>query len=453
LQHKKVVVIGAGIAGLSAAYYLKKAGVDASAYEARERVGGRIYSAKNLVGDGLVTELGAEFIDGSHADMLRFARWFGFDLLDVQTPAESKLKEAYYFGGKVRTGSEQLKAAQKLFQRIEKDRLKLSKSINYLHHSLSDARFDWLSLAEYLNTTPMDSWLRDLLKTYYTTEYGSEPEEQTALNMLTLLSTDASSDAIKLLGDEESIERYKIKGGNNQIVKRLAEKVGDIHLGTHLEAIEQGTQRYKVHLRKGSTSTVVSADYVVIAIPFSTLRYCRLDIPLTSVQRDAIQNLRYGTNAKVIVGVTECVWRKQGLSGSFTVEGAQTGWDSSRCQAGAEGSLTFFLGGHTGRDVGKGDASEVADQLVQKMNPVFPELSQVLNGKVHREHWPSDPWIRGSYACYSPGYYTRLLGAFLRPVGNVYFAGEHLSQEFQGYMNGGAETGRKVAEKMIRRLK
>jgi monoamine oxidase len=453
VEHRNIIVVGAGIAGLSSAYSLKKAGISVSVYEARDRVGGRIYSKRDLVGNGLVTELGAEFIDGSHSDMLRYAKTFGLELIDVQTPAESKLKEAHYFGGKSRSGGEQLKAAQALFRRIEKDRARLSKSFSYSQHTLADVGLDWTSLAAYLSSTPMDGWLRDLLGTFYTTEYGLDPDEQSALNMVGLLSTDAHAEELKLLGDEESIERYKVKGGNDRIIQCLAQKVGDIHTGTHLEAIAQKAQGYELHFREGASSKVVTADHVVIAIPFSTLRRCRLNLPLTSVQRDAIQNLRYGTNAKVIVGVTERVWRKQGLSGSFTIEGAQTGWDSSRGQAGTNGSLTFFLGGRFGRDAGQGEASEIATHLVKAASAVFPELPEKRNGKVHREHWPSDPWVQGSYACYSPGNYTRLLGAFTRQTGNVYFAGEHLSQNFQGYMNGGAETGRKAAEKILRRLR
>jgi monoamine oxidase len=426
MKTKHVVVIGGGIAGLSAAYYLQRAGFMSTVYEARNRIGGRIYSQKNLMGDGLVTELGGEFIDGSHADMLRYAKWFHLDLIDTETPEETLLKDAYYFEGKSRSASEQFQAAQPLLKQLKKDQNLLSDAINYKSHTLSDVRLDWMSLAQYLQSIPIDEWLRDLIGTFYTTEYGLDPERQSALNLIGLMSADTQSGALHLLGREESIERYKIREGNDRIIQTLAQKVGDIHLDTHLEAIEQKSQRYHLHLRHGSQSQVVTADYVIIAIPFSTLRRCRLDIPLASVQRDAIQNLAYGTNAKVIVGTTERVWRKQGMSGSFTMEGAQTGWDSSRGQQGTQGSLTFFLGGQIGLEAGQGEPQAVADHLVATATALFPELPQK---------------------------YTRLVGAFARPVGNIYFVGEHLSQAFQGYMNGGAETGRKAAEKTLHRLK
>jgi monoamine oxidase len=452
MKPPKVVIFGAGIAGLSAAYYLQRAGFQSTVYEARNRIGGRVFSQKNIVGDGLVTELGGEFIDGSHADMLRYAKWFNLDLIDIQTADERKFKETYYFGGKVRLGAEQVKAAQMLLKQLRKDKNLLSDGITFRKHSLADVRLDWTSLSQYLQSVPMDGWLHDLISTFYTTEYGLDPDKQSALNLVGLMSTDEQSGELKFLGDEESIERYKIRGGNDQIVHTLAQKVEDIHLDTYLEAIEQKAQSYQLHLRHGGKSEVVAADYVVIAIPFSTLRRCHLDIPLTSVQRDAINNLTYGTNAKVIVGTTERCWRKQGLSGSFTVEGAQTGWDSSRGQAGTQGSLTFYLGGQTAVKAGQGEPQAVADQLVNVASAVFPELPQKLNGKVFRQHWPTDPWVQGSYACYSVGNYTRIVGAFTRPVNNVYFAGEHLSLAFQGYMNGGVETGRKAAEQVIRRL-
>jgi monoamine oxidase len=447
-----VVVIGAGIAGLSAAYYLKRGGVQATVYEARDRVGGRIYSKHRLMGEGLVTELGGEFIDGSHTDMRRFAKWFGLELIDTQTPEEKQFRAAMYFGGKLRPGSEQLQSAKSLLRRIKRDRSILSDRISHARHSLADVRLDWTTLTEYLDTTPMEPWLRDLIGTYYTTEYGRDPEELSALSLIDMLGTDTRSGDLKLLGDEESIERWKIRGGNDQIIQRLAQKVGDIHTGTHLEAIDQGPQCYRLHLRSGAASKVVTAEHIVIAIPFSTLRRCRLDLPLTSVQRDMIQNLPYGMNAKVIVGVTERVWRAQGLSGDFTMEGgAQTGWDSSRGQPGTAGSLTFYLGGRIGRDSGQGDPADVAERLVQTASTLFPELPEKRNGRVHREHWPSDQWVLGSYACYGSGSHTRLGGAFVRPVGAVHFVGEHLSEVSQGYMNGGAETGRRAAEKILRR--
>jgi monoamine oxidase len=80
---------------------------------------------------------------------------------------------------------------------------------------------------------------------------------------------------------------------------------------------------------------------------------------------------------------------------------------------------------------------------------IFPRSSQKLNGKQTRFTWFNYPQTLGSYSCYLPGQWTSIGNAQFFPVGNLFFAGEHCSYDFQGYMNGGAETGRKAAEDLL----
>jgi len=101
------------------------------------------------------------------------------------------------------------------------------------------------------------------------------------------------------------------------------------------------------------------------------------------------------------------------------------------------------------------DTSSPAQQaahLLPGLERAFPGLTAAQNGRVERFHWPTYPLLRGRYACYKPGQWTTIAGAEGRPVGNLFFAGEHCSYDFQGYMNGAAETGRTAAEAILARV-
>ena len=95
---------------------------------------------------------------------------------------------------------------------------------------------------------------------------------------------------------------------------------------------------------------------------------------------------------------------------------------------------------------------EQTARLVPGADRVFPGVGAARAEKGARWHWPTYPFTKGSYACYRPGQWTGIRGAEAMRVGNVFFAGEHCSLDYQGYMNGGAETGRKAAETALRVL-
>lgn len=448
----RIVIVGAGIAGLNAAYVLKKAGVRAEIYEAANHVGGRIHSATDLLAPGLVTELGGEFIDSGHEDMLALAKEFDLRLLDREAPSENKLRTAYFFAGKHRSERQIVEAFRPLAARIAKDADSLEEVIDY-RNTGNAAALDKLSLATYLDRIGARGWIRDFLRVAYVTEFGLDADEQSALNLITLISTDLSAGKIQVFGDSD--ERYKIRGGNSKIIENLVQRLdGQVHPGQRLEAIRQRGAGYVLSFQTANqTLRDVRADYVLLTLPFSVLRDVRMTLDLPQVKRKAIQELGYGTNAKVLVGTTQRLWRNKSYSGEvFSDQQFQLVWDNSQGQAGAAGGLTLFSGGKAGVDVGVGTAEQQSQRLMTGVERVFPGVGAVLNGKVARYHWPSAPFSKGSYACYRPGQWTSIGGAEFEPVGNLHFAGEHCSSDFQGFMNGGAETGRRAAEALLAAL-
>lgn len=447
----RVVIVGAGIAGLHAAYLLKKSGVRADVYEASNRTGGRMLSARSLLAPGLVTELGGEFIDSSHADILALAQEFGLSLLDRQAKSETNLRTAYFFKGRHHSERQVVEAFRPYAARIKKDAASLGESIDSSNPAA--VALDQLSLGEYLDKLGMRGWMREFMKVAYVTEFGLDEGEQSALNLITMIGTDLSAQKMEVFGDSD--ERYKVSGGNSSITEHLAQRLeGQIHLGQRLEALRNRGAGYTLSFETPNrTAQDVHADFVILTLPFSVLREVRISVPLPSAKRRAIQELGYGTNAKILVGTTERIWRQQKYSGEvFSDQPFQFAWDNSQGQAGVAGGLTLFSGGKAGVDVGLDTAERQAQRLMVGLERVFPGTQATLNNKIARYHWPSAPYSKGSYACYRPGQWTSIAGSEIVPVGNLYFAGEHCSSEFQGFMNGAAETGRLAAQALLATL-
>ena len=450
----RIAIVGAGIAGLNAAYQLCKVGLRPTLYEGAASVGGRIKTNHNGVAPGVSVELGGEFIDSAHEDMLALASEFGFDLIDTQAPSESELNIAYFAQGRLYSDAEVIAAFQPLAAAVDADSAQLSDTITYDQRSAFDADLDQTNLRDYLRNKPLPDWLYAILEAAYVNEFGLELEEQSSLNFVETIGTDTSN-GFQVYG--ESDQRYKVRGGNDQIVRELARRVGHgIELGHRLEALQRSSSGLYLLTFQTNHGAIkqVAADVVVLCLPFTILRGIALRLPLPERKRRAIRELGYGTNAKVILGFDSRVWRNQGFGGdSYADLPYQSGWDSSREQDSPFGAYTMFAGGNAGLAYGKGTTLHQAGSLLPGLNRVFPGVERNWRGSALRAFWPDNEFVRASYASYRPGQWTGLRGAEGEAVENLYFAGEHTSLDWQGYMNGGAESGRLAAEAILAQLR
>ena len=193
---------------------------------------------------------------------------------------------------------------------------------------------------------------------------------------------------------------------------------------------------------------------MILCLPFTILREIDLRLPLPAIKRRAIRELGYGNNAKLILGFGKRLWRDEGFDGdSYADLPYQSGWDASREQHTPFGAYTIYPGGRLALDLRTGTALSQAHRLLPDLDQVFPGLRDEWLGTALRAFWPDNPFIKASYASYLPGQWTGIRGAEGETVGNLYFAGEHTSLDWQGYMNGGAESGRMAAQALIARLK
>nr|WP_275426724.1 NAD(P)/FAD-dependent oxidoreductase [Elioraea rosea] len=435
----RVAVIGAGLAGLVCAHRLVEAGVaDVTVYEANRRIGGRVITGRGSVGEGTLVELGGSFINTEHEDMLALAKEFALELADGAEPPDGELSTTYFIDGRKRSLAEIAEAARELVSRLAP--LKEA-------DDEAKAREDRVSSAELMDRLGVSGWLRTLLDVGLTQEMGSEPGQMSSLYLIEAFAPDPAEPKNGLFSSDQ---RFQITGGNDRLPRAIAEKLGPrIRSGQRLEALRQDGRRYRLTV----SGRDVVADLVVIAIPLTTLRAVELAVPLPGLTRRAIRDLGYGTNAKLFAAVSARPWRGQGASGECLNDlGFQTCWeDHAAPGSGGAGALTIFAGGEVGRGFGRGAPEARAREVCQRLDSAFPGAAAAFAGRGERMHWPSNPYVGGSYSCFRPGQWYGLSGAFA-PSGGVFFAGEHMSEKYSGYMNGGAETGRLAAEAILARV-
>ncbi|MBW4658242.1 MAG: NAD(P)/FAD-dependent oxidoreductase [Drouetiella hepatica Uher 2000/2452] len=446
----KILIVGAGIAGLTVAYRLRQAGVPVELIEASHRTGGRLRSLRGELGD--VVELGGEFIDSRHTAVRSLAAELGLELADLRSADLGLEPEILYFQGRKITQAQVAEAFSPLAQRIAQDLRRLGdRAITYRNPNPNAVRLDRLSLAEYLAIEPIDPVIDQLVRVAYMTEFGRDAESQSCLNMLFLIGAEVGKWSTYGVSDE----RYHVVGGNEQIPQRLAALLeGTIATGTLLESIRLVDNRYEVSLRQGSTSFDRTYDQVILTVPFTTLRQVNLAVDLPSVKQKAIAELGYGTSSKLAVPYRERIWRSRYGStiSVYTDLDFQNTWESARYSTLPGGWVTDLRGGQAGIALANGYPEDQARKLTDDLERIFPGIAQVERGQAMRSIWANEPYALGSYACYLPGQWTQMGGVESERVGNLWFAGEHCSLGSQGYMNGACETAEQVAQGILSQL-
>jgi monoamine oxidase len=454
LTPSSVLIVGAGVAGLTVAYRLQQAGVQADVVEASRRVGGRLRSLRNVAGNPGVVELGGELIDTRHSTVRSLATELGLELVDLRLADTGLEPEVLYFQGQRVPHSQIIAEFAPMAERIAADLQQLGTDpISYQNPGAAAVQLDRLSLAEYLAQAPISPLLEQLMKVAYTAEFGRDAAEQSCLNMLYMIGTEVGQWSPYGVSDE----RWHVVGGNDQIPQRLAARLdSEIETGTVLESVRLlADGRYRVSLRQGATSRERVYERVVLAVPFTVLRQVELAIELPPLKQQAIAALGYGSGAKLSVPFRERIWRSRYGStlSVYSDLDFQSTWESARYTLGTPGWLTSLRGGAKALELGEGSTEFQAQRLLQDFEAIFPGMTAVQQGRAVRSIWATEPYALGSYSCYLPGQWTTFGGVEGERVGNVWFAGEHCSIESQGFMNGACETAEQVARSILHEIR
>lgn len=446
-QGRTVAVVGAGLAGLTCAYRLKRAGVTATVFEASQRTGGRCFTLRGAFESDQRVERGAELIDSDHDAIRKLAGELGLKLDNLLKAEKRGTAPSHYFNGAAYPYPEAERDFRAFAPKIAAEMHAAGPETSYQTSTARGRELDAMTLQQWIGDhVPggAKSPLGLLLDIGFTTEYGAALSEQSSLNMIYVLGE--YSERWPRIYDAYP-NRYRVRGGNDLIPSRLSGRLpGQIRLNHALTAIEKRAEGGYVLRFDGQPD--FAADHIVLALPFSILRH---SVDLTRAgfserKLTAIRELGMGMNAKMHLQFKSRHWQKLGSTGeTYADTGYQCTWDQSRAQKGPNGLLVNFLGA----DKALALAGRTPELALSQMEPVMPGITAEWNGRVRTDDWPNSPFSRGAYSFYRPGQFTKFGGAEGEREGNVHFCGEHTSRDWQGFMNGAVETGERAAKEIL----
>ncbi|MFL5968956.1 MAG: flavin monoamine oxidase family protein [Gaiellaceae bacterium] len=455
----RIVVVGAGLAGLTCAYRLQQAGLAADVYEASGRIGGRCWTINDF--SPLVAEHGGELIDQGHTQVRQLAQELGLKLDNLLQAQPNGTEDFFFVNGHKYEYAQLVDDLNGIYQTLHKDVTAASYPTLWNSYTQRGWELDHMSIIDWLNESVpggASSNLGRVLDIAYNIEYGADCSRQSALNLIYLLGYQGQGQ-FRVFG--KSNEKYHVRGGNEQIAQGLGAALsGEISLGTALTSIKLNPGgSYTLTFAQDTSSFTVTADHVVLALPFSLLRsvsYSKAGFEPRKVT--AIRELPMGTNSKLHVEFKDRFWYGAGNNGNtYADTGYQNTWEVSRSQGGGRGKglLVDYTGGTVGASFGSGTAETRAQQFMTQLQPQFPgtNVASHRTGRASVDFWLGNPWTKGSYSYWKVGQYTKFSGMEKERQGNCHFCGEHTSQDFQGYLNGAVETGARAAGEILGDLK
>jgi monoamine oxidase len=445
---KKVIIIGAGLAGLSAAYELTQTGHDVTLLEARTRPGGRVHTLRDPFAEGLYAEAGATRIPNHHHFTLKYVELFGLKL-DPFEP--TSLPSVYHVRGK----RVQVRPGQKVDWPYDLTAEERALGLRGMRQ-----KYIWSMLGELGDATdprwpPAETLIKyDYLnRSDFWRSRGASPE---AIALLSLGGIDDRAETWSTLfmlrnqALNRKFERYyKIRGGNDLLPKAFAARLSEkIYYAVPVVRIEQSARGVKaVFLRAGAYHTL-TGDHLICAVPFTVQKNIEV-APAFSVEKQrAIEQLPYLSASKIFLQSKERFWVEESQSGFATTD-LPIGqvWDVTYKQPGTRGILQAFpISLHSRRVTGMTEQERINFALEQ-VEMIYPGMREHFEGGVTK-CWDEDEWARGASSYYKPGQFTSLLPHVARPEGRIHFAGEHTSVWIDGWMQGALESGNRVAREV-----
>ncbi|HKC66351.1 MAG TPA: flavin monoamine oxidase family protein [Pyrinomonadaceae bacterium] len=446
---KRVVIIGAGLAGLSACYQLTEAGHDVTVLEARTRAGGRVHTLREPFADGLHAEAGAMFIPDSHDLTMHYIKLFRIPLIPIPMQKRSSV---LYLNGKRFAPDDSRTINQLLNLSPEEKRLGLDGMTDkYLIPALSE-----------MGDATAPSWPPERLKKYDRISYaeflrsrGATPD---AVRLLRLNDADLTGDGVDAVSalmvlresalNQNAVQLYTVRGGTDLLPKALASHLASkIRYGSPVTRIEQDARRVSVTFLQAGNRETITADYLISAIPFTILREIEVTPQFSTEKQRAIRELQYTSVVRVYVQSRREFWMDAGLGVSaYTDLPIMAIVNSTLNQPGTRGILESYMAGERARRAAAMSESERLDFTAGEMEKVYPGVRKNFEGGASVA-WDLDRWARGAYSWFKPGQMTELLPHITRREGRIHFAGEHTSS-WPGWMQGAFQSGHRAAREI-----
>ncbi len=431
-----VVVIGAGFAGLACAHELMAAGYDVTVIEARDRVGGRVLSFKDLVPNKNV-EGGGELIGSNHPTWVNYAKLFGLEWLDV---TESEDEAPIYLNGKKLdevTGNALWEEMDKVLNTLNEQAMTVNADTPWTVPG-ADA-LDKKTTKNWIDALEVSPLCKAGLWVQFAADNGQDPAKQSFLGNLTQISGGGG----ETYWTESEV--YRCNGGNQQLARKLAEKIGErVILGLPVTDINAQRDKMMITCRDGRTMQV---DDVVLAVPPTTWKKIRFNPPLPQML-----NPQMGSNVKYLAAVKKRFWKDHNLApDSLTDTFLSMTWEGTDDQEGEDGACINCFSGGPASEKALAFPKEQRDAEYHKMlETLYPGFKENLV-KTRFMDWPNEQWTGAGYSFPAPGQVTTIGPILHKGLGKLHFAGEHCSYKFVGYMEGALNSGVSLAKRIAMR--
>ena len=446
-----VVVAGAGLAGLSAAHELSRAGARVTLIDAREYAGGRVRTIRDFAA-GQHAELGGEFVEPEHKELLALCSEFGLPLVPVlRRGFTHRFRDEHGVHHLSRTApwDALAEALSPLIRRYKSAR----------GDSTADAVRDMatLSLSDYLRQSHAPQKVH-AMATALRGFFLADPDEISVLPVV---------EQIARGGSPAQTEFFRIEGGNDRLVDALVRDTPARLLLRHaIRAVAHAVDRVVVSVTdETGLAREIEGDYLVMTLPASTLRDVDMRPALPEPQQHAIRRLSYGRATKALVQSSSNLFGSR-LARAFATDGSVGAFwegtepvDAARGkpvevargrEQGTDASIVVFLAGGSASEPVRDMAAAGGAALLSEL--CWLGMSRAPVTAVHLGDWTADPWARGGYAFIDPGFDPAWRPLLARRAGRIVFAGEHTSERWQGYMNGAVETGQRAARELLQDL-
>jgi monoamine oxidase len=443
---KKVVIVGAGLAGLSAAYELKKAGHTPVILEAQQRVGGRVYTLRQPFSEGLYAEAGAMRIPRAHSLTMAYIEKFGLKT----NPFTMDNPNAYYYigGRKMRAAeahadpslmgfdishNEVGKTSTQMYLEAIKPLLDLLESEGDSAWDQITARYDQYSTREFLE---LNGWSEGMIEMF-----GLLANQESVMNssFLELFREDAGNYYTNMI---------EIEGGTDRLPYAFFPELKDnLRFGAKMIAIDQSPQDVTIHYQTPAGRFSESGDYAIITIPFPVLRHVEVLKPFSRAKNRAIRQLHYDASAKILFQCRRRFWEEDdGIFGGGTITDLPIR-NLYYPDHGRETGRGVILASYTwSEDAQRWGSLKPDERIVQALEDVaeiHPQITQEFEVGTSWM-WHDDEFAGGAFALFDPGQQTLLHADIISPEGRIHFAGEHASL-YHAWIQGAFESGLRAA--------
>jgi monoamine oxidase len=447
-RRKRVVVLGAGLAGLVAAYELKQQGHEVIVLEAQNRVGGRVLTCRDFA-PGLYAEFGAMRIPRSHDLTLKYCAKFN---LPMRPFVMGNPRALVYIGGQRLTMEEAQRSPERLpFDLAPHERGKTADQL--WAHAIGDikalldrdgpsaweqirAEFDRYSLYEFLKHRHFSKGAIE----YYA--------------VMNFVETDMNNAVMEVLREDLEgayVDMQTIDGGMDRLPNAFyAELQQEVRFGAEVRAIDHSDTGVTVHFKTEAGRFAAPADYCVCALPFPCLRTIELSRSFSRAKMTAIRQLNYHASTKILFQVRHRIWEQEdGIVGGGTVTDLpirRMNYPPSSPDTERGVLLASYTWGQDALQWGAMDPETRLEEALDDVSRIHPRIREEYEVGTSYA-WYGDRWARGAFALFTPDQQSQLQADIVRPEGRVHFAGEHCSL-YHAWIQGALESGIRAAKEI-----